>query len=414
MLLSTPVTYLKHIGPHRAEALRRLGVITAGDLLRHLPHRYEDASTVSPISALHTGMEATIIGTVISKGIVPTRKGLRVFQAVVRDDSGLIEVSWPGQPFLDRAIAREDVLLLRGAVRFFHGRQLQPREFVNLGRDADGTQGGRVLAVYPATERLSHKQIRALIDEHLEMLLGLVHEYFPPTLLARAGVPPLRDALRMVHHPANLEEALRRRSRLAFAELFFVHLLHGRARDMARETRRGITFTNRRDLTSRLKDALPFELTAAQVHVIREVVADMCSPRRMHRLVQGDVGSGKTIVALFAALLALENGFQTALMAPTELLAEQHVRTLEQLLAPLGVRPLLVTGSVPPRERRQADGRLAGGAPLIVVGTHALVQERTRFGRLGLIVIDEQHRFGVEHRAALGEKGARPDVRLLR
>src|SRR6185312_8409841 len=413
MLLSTPVTYLKHIGPQRAEALRRLGVITAGDLLRHLPHRYEDASTVSPISALHTGMEATIIGTVISKGIVPTRKGLRVFQAVVRDDTGLIEVSWPGQPFLDRAIAREDVLLLRGAVRFFHGRQLQPREFVNLGRDADGTQGGRVLAVYPATERLSHKQISALIDEHLEMLLGLVHEYFPPSLLQRAGVPSLRDALRMVHHPADMPEALRGRSRLAFEELFFVHLLHGRAREMARETRRGITFTNRRDLTSRLKDALPFELTGAQVHVIRDVVTDMCSPRRMHRLLQGDVGSGKTIVALFAALLALENGFQAALMAPTELLAEQHACTLEQLLAPLGIRPLLVTGSVPPRERRLADEQLASGTPLIVVGTHALVQERTRFGRLGLIVIDEQHRFGVEHRAALGDKGARPDVLLL-
>ena len=413
MLLSTPVTYLKHIGPQRAEALRRLGVITAGDLLRHLPHRYEDASTVSPISALHPGMEATVIGTVISKGIVPTRKGLRVFQAVVRDDTGLIEASWPGQPFLDRAIARDDVLLLRGVVRFFHGRQLQPREFVNLGRDADGTQGGRVLAVYPATERLSHKQIRALIDEHLDLLLGLVHEYFPPALLARAGVPPLRDALRMVHHPANMDEALRGRSRLAFEELFFVHLLHARAREMARETRRGITFTNRRDLTSRLKDALPFELTAAQVHVIREIVSDMCSPRRMHRLLQGDVGSGKTIVALFAALLAVENGFQAALMAPTELLAEQHARTLEHLLAPLGVRPLLMTGSVPARERRQADERLASGAPLIVVGTHALVQERTRFGRLGLIVIDEQHRFGVEHRAALGEKGARPDVLLL-
>src|SRR5918911_5248056 len=141
--LDTPVTYLKGVGPHRAEALRRLHVLTAEDLLYHLPHRYEDASTVSPIASLEPGMDATVIGTVISKGIIPTRKGLRIFQAVVRDDSGMIEVSWPGQPYLDRSIARDDVLLLTGPVRIFHGRQLQPREFVNLGRDAEGTSGRR-------------------------------------------------------------------------------------------------------------------------------------------------------------------------------------------------------------------------------------------------------------------------------
>src|ERR671933_2905097 len=183
--LDTPVTYLKGVGPRRAEALRRLGIVTAGDLLYHLPHRYEDASTVSPISSLEPGMDATVIGTVISKGIIPTRKGLRIFQAVVRDDSGMIEVSWPGQPYLDRTIAREDVLLLTVRVRFFHGRQLQPREFVNLGGGEEGTAGGRVLSVYPATEGLSFKVIRTLIETHLDGLLGLVDEYLPRPLLAR-------------------------------------------------------------------------------------------------------------------------------------------------------------------------------------------------------------------------------------
>ncbi len=411
--LHTPVTYLKGVGPHRAEALRRLGVLTAGDLLHHLPHRYEDASTVTPIASLAPGMDATIIGTVISKGVIPTRKRLRIFQAVVRDDSGMIEVAWPGQPYLDRAIAKEDVLLLSGPVRFFHGRQLQPREFVNMGAGAEGTSGGRVLSVYPATERLSSKAIRALVDTHLDALLPLVVEYLPDPVLRRAAVPSLRDALRMVHRPASVAEALRGRARLAFEELLFVHILHQRAKALARERREGIRFANRRELTTRLKAMLPFELTGAQVRATRDIVADMCSAHRMHRLLQGDVGSGKTIVALFAALVAVENEHQAAIMAPTELLAEQHARTFERLLAPLGMEPVLVTGSMGTRERRDAAARLESGAPLIAVGTHALVQGGTRFGRLGLAIIDEQHRFGVEQRAALGEKGQRPDVLLL-
>jgi ATP-dependent DNA helicase RecG len=149
--LDTPVTYLKGVGPARAEALQRLGVSTAGDLLFHIPHRYEDASTISPISSLETGMQATVIGRVISKGIIPTRKGLRIFQAVLKDQSGMIEAAWPGQPYLDRTVQKGDVLLVSGLVRFFHGRQLQPREFINLGDDDEGTAQGRVLSVYPAT-----------------------------------------------------------------------------------------------------------------------------------------------------------------------------------------------------------------------------------------------------------------------
>ena len=413
LTLSTPLTYLKGVGPRRAEALRRLHLITAGDLLHHLPHRYEDASTVAAIASLEPGMDRTIIGRVVSKGIIPTRKGLRIFQAVVRDATGMIEVSWPGQTYLDRAIDKEDVLLLSGPVRFFHGRQLQPREMVNLGRDEADTMGGRVLAVYPATEGLTFKQLRALIDAHLDELLPLVQEYLPPPLLARTGVPPLREALRMVHRPSSISEAMIGRSRLAFEELFFVQILQQRARELAREARRGIAFTNRRELTSQLRAALPFELTAAQVRATREIVADMCSPRRMHRLLQGDVGSGKTIVALFAALLAVENGYQAALMAPTELLAEQHARTLTRLLEPLDMRPELLTGSLPARERKRVSERLESGAPLIAVGTHALVQSDTRFGKLGLAIIDEQHRFGVGQRAALGEKGERPDLLLM-
>ena len=411
--LDMPVNYLKGVGPARAESLRRLGIVTARDLLFHIPHRYEDASTITPIASLETGMDGTIIGRVISKGIIPTRKGLRIFQAVLKDDTGMIEASWPGQPFLDRTIEKGDIMLLTGTVRFFHGRQLQPREYIHLGKDDDGVKGGKVLAVYPATEGLSFRIIRGIIDAHLDALLRLVEEYLPADVLGVAGVPPLPEALRMVHRPQSIGEGTRGRSRLAFEELLFVHILHRRANALARERRSGIAFSNKRRLTTALKAALPFVLTNAQATAVREIVGDMCSDRRMHRLLQGDVGSGKTIVALFAALLAMENGYQAAIMAPTELLAEQHARTFLSLLEPLGIEPVLVTGSLGAKARKLAAAKLAGTEPLLAVGTHALVQDAAVFGRLGFVTIDEQHRFGVEQRAAISAKGHTPDVLLM-
>jgi len=411
--LDMPVNYLKGVGPARAESLRRLGIVTARDLLFHIPHRYEDASTITAIASLETGMDGTIIGKVISKGIIPTRKGLRIFQAVLKDETGMIEASWPGQPFLDRTIEKGDYMLLTGPVRFFHGRQLQPREYIQLGKDDDGVKGGKVLAVYPATEGLSFKVIRGIIDTHLDSLLPLVREYLPDDLLRMGGVPSLRDALRMVHRPQTIAEGVQGRARLAFEELLFVHVLHRRANALKRERRRGIAFQNRRQLTSALKKVLPFTLTNAQTTAVREIVADMASDKKMHRLLQGDVGSGKTIVALFAALLAMENGYQSAIMAPTELLAEQHARTFTKLLEPLGIEPVLVTGSLSSRARKAAAEKLSSGEPLLAVGTHALVQDAAVFGRLGFVTIDEQHRFGVEQRATISAKGDSPDVLLM-
>ncbi len=414
--LDTAVTYLTGVGPARADALRRLGIFTARDLFFHIPHRYEDASTITPIARLRIGSDATVIGTVVSKGIIPTRKGLRVFQAVLQDSSGLIEASWPGQPFLDRTIKKDDVLLLTGPVRFFHGRQLVPREHINLGVGESGTGGGRVLAVYPATDGLSFRQIRALIEKHLDQYLPLFKEYIPAALLAAANVPSIGEALVSVHRPTSLADAYRGRSRLAYEEFLFVHLLQLRTKSLAREARVGLQFSNRRDLTSKLKQSLPFELTSAQMRATREIVADMCSDRRMHRLLQGDVGSGKTVVALFAALLAMENGYQAAMMVPTELLAEQHARTFTTMLAPLGISPLLLTGTLSAKARKAAANRLASAEPVLAVGTHALVQEGTQFAKLGLAIVDEQHRFGVEQRNMLGKKGnseSRPDVLLM-
>lgn len=356
------------------------------------------------------------MGRVMAKGVLPTRRGLRIFHAVLRDDSGLLECVWPGQPFLDRTIAVGQTLLVSGPVRFYHGRQIAPREYVILA-DADGDSGplaaGKVLPVYPATEGLSHKVIRSLIDRHLDDLIALTSDVMPAGIRAELGLPTLAEALRLVHRPPSIDEAERGRRRLAFDELFDLQLMLIRARTVAKRHRSGVAFQLKRDLTTRLKQALPWELTSDQQQALREITADMTAPERMHRLLMGDVGTGKTVVALFAMLLALENDYQAALMAPTELLAEQHMATLTMLLEPLQLRPELLLGRQTPAEKSTVRKRLAAGQSRLVVGTHALLQDTVSFKGLGLVVIDEQHRFGVEQRAALIGKGVAPDVLLL-
>jgi ATP-dependent DNA helicase RecG len=414
--LDTPVQFLKGIGERRAEALERLGIRTAPDLLWHIPHRYIDASTLTPLAKADVGQEVACVGRVVAKGVLPTRRGLRIFHAVLRDDSGLLECVWPGQPFLDRTILVGQTLLVSGPVRFYHGRQMAPREFVILAdadADGDALPAGKVLPVYPATEGLSHKIIRALVDRHLEELITLSEDVLPETVRQSLDLPRLSDALRSVHRPGSLADAEHGRRRLAFDELFDLQLMLIRARTLAKRHRSGVAFGLKHDLTTRLKESLPWQLTTDQQRALREITGDMTAPERMHRLLMGDVGTGKTVVALFAMLLALENDFQAALMAPTELLVEQHGATLEKLLEPLALRPELLLGRQTAAEKAAVRKRLASGQTRLVVGTHALLQEGVSFRRLGLVVIDEQHRFGVEQRAALIGKGAAPDVLLL-
>ncbi len=414
--LDTEVKFLKGIGERRAEALARLEIHTARDLLWHLPHRYIDASSVTPIARLQVGSDAAAVGTVISKGTLPTKRGLRIFHAVLRDASGAIECVWPGQAFMDRTIQIGQTLLVAGPVRFYHGRQLAPREYIILAEEedeGDPLAAGRVLPVYPATQGLSHKIIRGLVARHLETLVGLSVEILPEELRRRFELPPLPEALRAVHQPASSAEAESGRRRLALDELLDLQLMLGRARHVAKRARQGVAFQVKRELTTQLKDSLPWPLTEDQRRAIREITADMTAPDRMHRLLMGDVGTGKTLVALFAMLLAVENDYQAALMAPTELLAEQHHATLTGLLASLGIAPGLLVGRLTAAEKDRVRKQLASGGMRVVVGTHALVQDTVTFQRLGLTVIDEQHRFGVEQRAALMAKGVAPDVLLL-
>jgi ATP-dependent DNA helicase RecG len=414
--LDMPVKFLKGIGERRAEQLERLGIRTARDLLWHLPHRYVDASTVTPLARAEIGQEVACVGRVVAKGVLPTRRGLRIFHAVLRDDSGVLECVWPGQAFLDRSIEVGQTLLVSGPVRFYHGRQLAPREYVVLSEaegDGDPLASGKILPVYPATEGLSHRVIRSLVDRHLDALIERSTDPLPEALRQAAGLLPLAQALHAVHRPVSAEEAERGRRRLAFDELLDLQLMLIRARTVAKRQRGGVAFEIKRDLTTRLKQSLPWELTGDQQRALKEITADMTAPDRMHRLLMGDVGTGKTVVALFAMLLAVENDFQAALMAPTELLAEQHAATLGKLLEPLALRPELLLGRQSAGEKEAVRDRLARGEARVAVGTHALMQESVSFHRLGLVVIDEQHRFGVEQRAALIGKGAAPDVLLL-
>ena len=414
--LDAPVQFLKGVGPRRAEALARLEVRTARELLFHVPRRYEDASTVTRIGAVAPGTDVTVIGTVFSKGVIPTRAGLRIFQAVLRDDSGSIECSWPGQPFLDRSIQKGDLLLVTGPARFFQHRQILPREHVVLARAGEETEAaGKVLPIYPATEGLSQKVLRGIVDANIDRLLPLLatEDPLPPPLLKALSLPTVMQAVQLLHRPGSLVDAERGRRRLSFDELFFLHLMYARAQQRSEQRRPGTAFHRTDRLIGPLYRALPFELTRAQTRAIASIFGDMTSPRRMNRLLQGDVGSGKTVVALFALALAVESGSQGALMAPTEILAEQHQRTIASFATPLGLQVVLLTGSLSAAGRRSALQQIEAGSAHIVIGTHALIQETVSFARLGLAVIDEQHRFGVKQRLALAAQGDAPDVLVM-
>ncbi|MCY3547296.1 MAG: ATP-dependent DNA helicase RecG [Gemmatimonadetes bacterium] len=412
-LLDKPVQFLKGVGPRRAEALARMRILCARDLLYHVPRRYDDASTITPLELAQVGMDVTAVGEVRSKGVVPTRSGLRIFQAVIQDDTGIITCAWPGQPWVERGMRVGDRILVTGPVKFFHGRQIQPREHTLLARASEGTpspdSAGRIFAIYPASDELPQWIFRHVFLQNLDWLLKQVRaeEYLPAA--ARRDLMELPEALETLHRPRSLAELDGAKRRLAYDELFFLQLLQARERYRATRERPGIAFQRTNELIRALHGRLPFQLTDAQIAALREIYADMTSARRMSRMLQGDVGSGKTLVALFAMLLAVEGGYQAALMAPTEILAEQHARRIGEL----GLDVALLVGSLTGARRKAALARIADGDATLVVGTHALIQEGVGFRALGLVVVDEQHRFGVRQRMTLAERDPAPDVLVM-
>ena len=427
--LEKPVQFLKGVGPVRSESLGRMGIFTARDLLYHGPRRYDDASTIQTADSLEVGEEATIIGIVRSRGVISTRSSLRIFQAVLQDESGMITCAWPGQPWIERKLQDGDIVLATGSVRFFHGRQLQPREFVVLGRSGSlqetvGHSSGHIFVSYPASEEVQQWVLRGIFEKNLDDLLSGIaeEEYLRPSdregsilgsILKELSLLGMREALQALHKPDSLEKMEQGRRRLAFDELFLLQVLYAMGRYRQTTINTGISFQRNKKLIKPLYDSLPFDLTAGQVKVLREIYEDMGSKRRMNRLLQGDVGSGKTIVCIFAMLLAVEGGHQAALMAPTELLAEQHAKTLQKFLKPLGVQVHLLTGKKSDEEKRTVLQSLENGQAQVIVGTHALIQKGVVFDKLGLVVVDEQHRFGVKQRMALGDSDLLPDILLM-
>ncbi len=410
--LQAPVQYVKGVGPTRAGQLSRLGIQTVEDLLYHGPHRYEDRRHLARIADLIAGRKQSTQGTVVA--VSEKRYGTYQFFAAVSDESGVLQVTWFGQRYLRRVIRRGARLIVYGKVERFGALTMAVEDFeVLTGDEEDTLHTGRIVPVHPATEGLSPRVLRTVIAQALAAYGGDIPEILPAALRAERRLMDRGKALRLLHFPDTLEEAEAARQRLAFDELFVLQcgLLLRRQRLHAIE--KGFRYAGGPAELERFVGSLPYLLTGAQRRVIEEIVSDLNRSAPMNRLLQGDVGSGKTVVAAAALYLAVRGGHQGALLAPTEILAEQHALTLQRLLGSLGIRFGLFTGAARRRARQEMRDALRRGEIAIAIGTHALLEAGVEFDRLGLIVVDEQHKFGVMQRAVLRQKGFHPDVLVM-
>lgn len=418
--LSTPVQYVKGIGPKRAETLKKVSVQTVEDLLMHTPRRYLDRRNVCQIRTLRINESATVVGEILSAEI---RRGKRQRLIVrVSDGSGVLECIWfRGIPWVSKVFKAGETVAFSGKVTVYRGPQLVHPEYDILS-DADEknpmhTSG--IIPLYPSTEELKkigldsrgfRRVLRPLLDS-----LTDVPETLPESMRHRHNLMDRGQAFESIHFPQHWDALKRAQYRLKFEELFFLQLFLTLQRQTRHTVVKGISFTRVGPHVRDLVERLPFELTGAQKRVLKEIREDMRSESPMNRLVQGDVGAGKTVVALLAMLIAIENGYQTALMAPTEILAEQHYLNIRRLLEGLDIKVTLLRGGQKAGERREILAGLESGDLQLVVGTHALVQQGVTFKNLGFVVIDEQHRFGVLQRAVIMEKGQtdKPDVLIM-
>ena len=411
--LDTPVQYLKGIGPKRAALFARLGVETVGQLLFLVPRRYIDRSQVRAIRDVGAGDEATLVGRIVATGARRTRNYKSVVSVIVQDQSGAIEALWFNRPDLKERFEVNHEILLSGAVSLYRGKQIVNPLFELTDEAGEFSFANAVIPVYPLTEGLSVWAIRRAMRIALDSYVGSVPESLPREVLEHYGFPGIAAALETVHFPKDTPSALKARDRLVYDELFYFELLLALRRRDTAELRKAQPLVATGSLTAPFLADLPFRLTHAQERVISEVTQDLARERCMNRLLQGDVGSGKTVVALYAMLVAAENREQSALMAPTEILAEQHFRGWAGTLESLGVRASLLTGSTRSSERKEIVAGLESGTVQMIFGTHALIEEGVKFKRLGLVVVDEQHRFGVMQRAALLGKGLNPDFLVM-
>jgi len=429
-IAAAPATRVSGVGENRAKDLDRFGIRTVEDVLYHLPFRYDDRRERRSVREVRAGDTATVvveIDRVDERALGRTRR--TVLSALARDASGRLELVWfhqirwfksrvkPGQRYVAHGRVEPG---WDGPLRMVHP-ELEPVEEGDAVERGEGAASGRVLPVYEKPSTMPVATMRRIVAAAVQAYADAVPDAVPAAVRRRLRLMPLARALRDVHSPspdadAKALEAARSEPHraLVFDELFFVQMgLLRRKGAVAREP--GIAFRGPGELVRRMVGALPFSLTRAQERVIAEIAADMQVPHPMHRLLQGDVGSGKTVVAVASALRAIEEGHQAVIMAPTELLAEQHWQTVQTALGPLGVAGWILTGEGKTAARREVLARLAAGEPGLAVGTHALIQEGVELPRLGLAVIDEQHRFGVQQRALLTRSGGdrAPDVLLM-
>ena len=422
--LASPVQYVKGIGPGRAAALEREGVRTVEDLLFHLPIRYEDRRSFARVADLRAGMRVAVQGTIAVAGLRRARR-MTLFEVRLDDGTGHLKLLFFNQAFLKDTLVRGARVVVFGEVQpdAYAPRQLMmssPQYEMADGDDAPGVHTGRVVPVYETLGPITGQPLRRILCALAEQVPDDLPDPLSPPLRERLGVMGRGEALRRVHLPREEDDpgalnAFRdpAQVRLALEELFLFQLGLALQREARRARPKGITFAVTDATRQAVKQILPFHLTAAQKRVLREIAEDMQAPHPMNRLVQGDVGSGKTIVALLAMVIALENGYQAAFMAPTEILAEQHFLTFKRLLARQPYATELLTSARTARERAEGAKRLASGETRIAVGTHALIQQEVGFQKLGLVVVDEQHRFGVLQRDELRRKGRDVDVLVM-
>jgi ATP-dependent DNA helicase RecG len=424
MDLQAPVQYVKGVGPQRAESLARAGVRTAEDLLLHLPMRYEDRRSFARVADLRPGMRVSVSGEVAVAGLRRARR-LTIFEVRLDDGSGRLKAIFFNQPYLRETLPRGKKVVFYGLVeRDAMGSRLlvmrSPQYEIVEQDEHGGIHTGRIVPVYEKLGTLTVKPLRRVLAHLAEQVPAGLEDPLPPDLRERLSVVGRGEALRRVHLPGEADRLELLNSfrspahvRLILEELLLFQLGLARRRSGVRAERKRAAFEVRDAAREAVKRILPFPLTAAQRRVVREIAEDLRSPHPMNRLVQGDVGSGKTLVALLSMVVVVENGWQSALMAPTEILAEQHFLTLRRLLRRCSYRVELLTSAVKGREREAALARIASGEAQIVVGTHALIQEGVAFHRLGLAVADEQHRFGVLQREDLRKKGYDADVLVM-
>jgi ATP-dependent DNA helicase RecG len=420
--LSTSLQFLKGVGPRKAADLKRAGLVTVEDLLYRLPFRYEDRSRMQPIASLRPGAKAAVLGEIKAANVAITRRrGFRIFHAVIADASGSIRCTWMNQAFLADILKPHLQVVVFGDVKLDStGLHFLNPEHELVSEELSSVKTARIVPFYEKTGMVTPNMQRRIVRQALDQLPADIPETLPPALFERLDLVPRRVALEESHFPPNeasVDELNAFRTpaqwRLIFEEFFLFQLGHAwRRYDNSAEHKPWVLTVDDRIRQSAAR-VLPFKLTPGQRQAVKEIVDDMRSPAPMHRLLQGDVGAGKTIVALLAAVVAMENGLQVAFMAPTEILANQHFGNIARLLASSRFRVDLLTGSTPGLHKHTVTSHIERGTTHLVVGTHALVQESVTFHKLGLVIIDEQHRFGVEQRATLRDKGLRPDVLLM-